>query len=152
MAATPLWSETNGTMWSDAFSVPPGYCVVLFASGLAEEKVRKSAEEFKGPQMACVERLILKGVPQDPMKPCDGQCGPRAAQSDPSAKVELSDYVETCSLPWTLEPCRNLGIIGIPGTYRIRLNDATAAGTAQVWAEWYPHDAVAPQAYGAFFS
>ena len=55
-------------------------------------------------------------------------------------------------MPWTLEPCHNLGIIGIPGAYRLRLNDATAVGTAQVYAEFYDVSAIAPQAYGAFFS
>lgn len=152
MAAVPLWSELNDTMLSDVFTVPPGWSVVLFASGLSDEKVRKSAAEFKGPQMACVERLVFKGFISEQVPSCDGQCGPRTFPAEPLASVESFDYVETCAMPWTLEPCRNIGVIGVPGVYRLRLNDATAAGTAQVYAEWFTNDAIAPQAYGVYFS
>ena len=31
--------------------------------------------------------------------------------------------------------CCNIGIIGVPGTYRLELNDTTAIGVAQVYAE-----------------
>lgn len=151
MAAIPLWSELNDTVLSDVFHVPAGKCAVLFASGLAEDKVRRSAEEFKGPQTVCVERLVLASSVGDPVAPCDGQCGPSSVRPM-SARVEASDVVESCVMPWTLEPCHNLGIIGIPGAYRLRLNDATAVGTAQVYAEFYDVSAIAPQAYGAFFS
>ena len=151
MAAIPLWGELNDTVLSDVFHVPAGKCAVLFATGLSEEKTRVSAEEFKGPQMICVERVGLAANVGEPVSPCDGQCGPSSARPM-SARVEASDVVESCVMPWTLEPCHNLGIIGIPGAYRLRLNDATAVGTAQVYAEFYDVSAIAPQAYGAFFS
>ena len=151
MAAIPLWGELNDTMWSDVFHVPAGQCAVLFASGLLDDKVRKSAEEFKGPQMICGERLVLSPKVGDPVAACDGRCGP-ASQRFMTASVTAADIVESCVMPWTLEPCHNLGVIGIPGAYRLRLNDATAIGTAQVWAEFYDVSAIATQAYGAFFS
>ena len=152
MAAIPLWSDANDTLVSSAFYVIPGWSAVLFAAGLLEDKVRKSAAEFKGAQMACVERLIYECESPELVPMC-GVCNQNSYEIRPaSAELKALDYVETCSLPWTLEPCRNLGIIGIPGVYRIRLNDATAIGTAQVYVEFYKHESIAPQVYGAYFA
>ena len=152
-AAVPLWSDLNHTLYSSILVVPPGQSVVLFATGLSEEKVRKSAAEFKGPQMACVEKLIYTYDGPELVPACDGLCNPWVYEMKPmTADLKAVDYVETCSLPWTLEPCRNIGIIGIPGTYRLRLNDATAVGTAQVWAEWHLNESIASQVYGAYFA
>lgn len=152
MAATPLWDDANNTLYSSHFFVKPGWSAVLFAVNLSEEKVRKSAAEFKGPQMACVEKLIYDCKHPEPKSGCCGICSGTRAVEAPEAELQAVDYVETCSLPWTLEPCRNIGIIGIPGVYRVRLNDATAVGTAQVYVEFYKHEAIAPQVYGAYFA
>ena len=93
MAAIPLWGELNDTVLSDVFHVPAGKCAVLFATGLSEEKTRVSAEEFKGPQMVCVERVGLSANVGDPVAPCDGQCGPASAR-DMDARMQFSDLVE----------------------------------------------------------
>lgn len=151
MPAIPLWSGSNSTQLSSVFIVPPGRAVLLFASGLLDERVRTSAAQFKGPQAVCVERLVFGFDAPAPASFRDG-CACVVDASLPSADMKSSEQMQTCSLPWMLEPCRNFGIIGIPGTYRLRLNDATAIGTAQVYAEWFDFDAIAPQAYGAFFS
>lgn len=152
MAAIPLWDDVNDTLYSSAFYVGPGWSAVLFAAGLSEEKVRKSAAEFKGPQMACIERLVYECESPEIVSAC-GVCGQNSYEVRPAvAELKALDSVETCSLPWTLEPCRNIGIIGIPGVYRVRLNDATAVGTAQVYVEFYKHEAIAPQVYGAYFA
>ena len=150
MAAIPLWGELNDTLWSDVFYVAPGWCAVLFAAGLQQEKARKSADEFKGPQVVCVERLVFEAGKASPAEPSACGCI-REFPAALSAKLKSAEHVETCSLPWELEPCRNLGVIGIPGAYRLALNDATAVGDVQVYAEFYEAGAVAPQAYGAFF-
>ena len=152
MSATPLWNGSNDTLVSSVFVVPPGWSAVIFAAGLLSEKVRRSAAEFKGPQQMCVERLVFRcDAPKAQAPQCDGCC-PYVWDVMPTAELKYADLVETCSLPWILEPCRNIGIIGVPGTYRLRLNDATAIGTAQAFAEWHEHGAIAPQAYGLFFS
>ena len=152
MGPIPLWLEANDTLYSSHFFVKPGWSAVLFAANLSEEKVRKSASEFKGPQMACVERLIYKFRRPEPKPDCCGICSHVFEVSLPEAELKAADYVETCSLPWTLEPCRNIGVIGIPGIYRLKLNDATAIGEAQVYVEFHPHKAIAPQVYGAYFA
>ena len=152
MHAIPLWDSANDTIFSSAFFVKPGWSAVLFAVGLSEEKVRKSAAEFKGPQMICVEKLIYDCRWPEPKPACCGICSHAREVEGPEAELVAEDYVETCSLPWTLEPCRNLGVIGIPGIYRLRMNDATAVGTAQVYVEFFKHQAIAPQVYGAYFA
>ena len=151
MPAIPLWSDSNSTLLSSVFIVPPGRAVLLFASGLLDERVRTSASQFKGPQAVCVERVVF-GVDAPAVPASRDGCACVVDGSLPSAAMKAFEQVQTCSLPWMLEPCRNIGVIGIPGTYRLRLNDATAIGTAQVFAEWFDFDAIAPQAYGAFFS
>ena len=152
MAATPLWDGSNDTLFSSVFVVPPGWSVVVFATGLLSEKVRRSAAEFKGPQLLCVERLVFRcDAPKVSAPQCDGCCS-YVLGAMPIAELDSAELVETCFLPWVLEPCRNIGAIGIPGTYRLRLNDATAIGAVQAYAEWYEHGAIAPQAYGLFFS
>lgn len=152
MRSFPLWDDANNTLYSSHFFVKPGWSAVLFAASLSDEKVRKSAAEFKGPQMACVEKLVYNCKWPEPKADCCGVCSHVRELGLPEAELVAADYVETCSLPWTLEPCRNLGIIGIPGIYRLRLNDATAIGTAQVYVEFYPHKAIAPHVYGAYFA
>lgn len=152
MRSIPLWDDANNTLYSSHFFVKPGWSAVLFAANLSEEKVRKSAAEFKGPQMVCVEKLIYDCKHPEPKDGCCGICSHVRDVEAPQAELQAVDYVETCSLPWSLEPCRNLGVIGIPGIYRLRLNDATAIGTAQVYVEFHPHKAIAPQVYGAYFA
>lgn len=152
MRTIPLWDDANDTLYSSPFYVKPGWSAVLFAVGLSEEKVRKSAAEFKGPQMICVERLIYECRDAEPLPDCCGICSQSRGPRAPEAILVAEDYVETCSLPWALEPCRNLGVIGIPGVYRLHLNDATAIGTAQVYVEFYNHEDIAPQVYGAYFA
>ena len=152
MRSIPLWDDANNTLYSSHFYVKPGWSAVLFAVGLSGEKVRKSAAEFKGPQMICVEKLIYDCKFPEPKPDCCGICSHSREIEPPEAVLVADDYVETCSLPWALEPCRNIGVIGIPGVYRLHLNDATAIGTAQVYAEFHPHKAIAPQVYGAYFA
>lgn len=151
MPAIPLWSDSNLTLLSSVFIVPPERAVLLFASGLLAERVRTSASQFKGPQAVCVERVVF-GIDSPAASSFRDGCSCVVDGFLPSAAMKAFEQVQTCSLPWMLDPCRNIGVIGIPGTYRLRLNDATAIGNAQVYAEWFDFDAIAPQAYGVFFS
>ena len=72
MRSSPLWDDANNTLLSSPFYVKPGWSAVLFAVGLSEEKVRKSAAEFKGPQMICVEKLIYDCKFPEPKPDCCG--------------------------------------------------------------------------------
>ena len=55
---------------------------------------------------------------------------------DNTCAEEISDqFVQTNNGVWSLSMCCNIGIIGVPGTYRLELNDTTAIGVAQVYAE-----------------
>lgn len=134
-----LWSEENNTTASDAFAVSIGKAVVLFAVGLEAERVKQRAEEARDAQRICVSRVVFDQsiVAQDvkfaPCSFCD--CG---YWQGPTVKLDpVEDMVRSNGCPWQLTICDNFRIIGVPGIYRLHLNDVTAIGKAQVYAEQY---------------
>ena len=152
MDSYPLWSPENKSVYSSCFNVPPRKCAVLFAAGLSEEKARVSAEEFKGPQLMCVRRLTFDFSGSRLVPVCD-RCGRDLFDIDGVAADMIEDeYVESCGVTWQLEPCRNLAVIGVPGVYRLRLNDATAVGSVQVYLSWHDAHALPPQTAHLFFA
>lgn len=145
----PLWDKTNTTLYSSIFCVPAGQVCVLFASGLEMNKVRTDASELVAPQMVCVRRL-LHGY--DGISPrTDGQCGWIFDISQVRAEKLVDELVLTCGCAWQLTACRNIGILGVPGHYRLELNDATAIGVAQIYAELYDANSIPLQVQGLFF-
>lgn len=135
MSSQPLWSSTNTSMFSDVFNVPPGNVCLLFATGFEKYKYRTDNTEPVSSQCVCVRRLLHEFDTESVKKfaGCDWVYSVKDARA-----VNIADeLVATCGAPWQLTLCRNLGIIGVPGTYRLELNDATAIGTAQVYAELY---------------
>lgn len=145
-----LWQKNNRTMYSSVFNVPAGYCVTLFATGLLDEKVRQSAEEFTVPQIVCVRRLVHEYEKAQTIL-CEGCCGYIFDLANVRADTINDGLVSTCGRPWQLDPCRNIGIIGVPGTYRLHINDATAVGVAQVYADWYRASQIPSQVESLFF-
>lgn len=146
-----LWQPTNNTLYSNVFTVHPGYCAVLFAVGLLEEKVRQSAAEFTTPQMICVRRLVYD-YENLKLTKCTSCCDDIYDIDSATAKNVGDECVATQGCNWALSPDHNLAVIGIPGVYKLQLNDATAIGVAQVYAEWYPVDALPSQVADVFFS
>ena len=67
------------------------------------------------------------------------------------AEEVVDQIVQTCDGTWTLSACNNLGIIGVPGSYRLELNDPTAIGEAQVYAELIKVSELPPQISNLFF-
>ena len=150
----PLWSETNTTMFSSVFDVPPGKVAILFASGLKAEKVRVCPGEFKGKQTVCVRRLLYNFEPADYKEYLvDGlPCGAIFDIDNVKAVNIVDELVHTCGLPWQMTVCRNVAVLGLPGTYRLELNDATAVGEAQVYVELVDADKLPPQIEALFFA
>lgn len=145
----PLWSPLNKTQYSSVFAVFPGQCCVLHAAHLEEWKVRQEAQEILVPQTICVRRLIheYKDIPREDC-PCNWIFDIKAVY----AELVDDHPVITCNGPWQLTRCRNLGIIGVPGTYRLELNDVTAIGEAQVYAEIFDLSSFAAQVKDLFFA
>lgn len=146
-----LWQPTNNTLYSNVFSVRPGYCAVLFAVGLLEEKVRQSAAEFTVPQAICVRRLVYD-FERLKLTRCTSCCDDIYDIDAATAKTVGDECVAVSGCNWVLTPSNNLAVIGIPGAYKLQLNDATAIGEAQVYAEWYPNDAIPPHVANVFFA
>ena len=146
MSAQPLWRPDNTSMFSDVFNVPPGKVCLLYATGLLSERVKVEDAEFKVPQAFCVKRLLYE---PDLVYGKNATCDWVAVST--SAQQIADEYVQTSNGCWTLTEAHNIGIIGLPGVYRLEINDATAIGTAQVYAEQYDITAIPVHIKDLFF-
>lgn len=142
----PLWAPTNTSEVSSLFVVQPGKCVVLSATGLQEYATRLEAG-FRVPQMLCVERLLFDFAPSAIEK---FSCGCDWI-FDPVATKVMDDVVSVSGCYWALTHCNNIRIVGLPGTYHLRLNDGTAVGTVQVYAELFDASQIPVQMSEIFF-
>lgn len=140
-----LWEPDNLTVESSFFLVPPHKCVLLSAVRFEQFKHREDAS-FRVPQMACVERMLYDYIP--PKARCNAFVFiPSLVMGEEVA----SDTVSSGGCYWSLSMCDNMKFVGLPGTYRLRLNDPTAVGTAQVYAELFDYEQIPPQMAGMFF-
>ncbi len=144
----PLWEQSNTSLFSSVFNVPPGQVCILFADGLELWKVRSDASEVVVPQTICVRKMLHSF---DGIKPDIDRCGWVFSVDSVRTNKIVDSLVQTCGLPWQLTACRNIGIIGVPGHYRLELNDSTAIGTAQVYAELYDTKSIPLQVQSLFF-
>lgn len=155
MSAYPLWEEGNSTTQSASFSVASGKVVALFAVGLERYKVRESHSGVQDKQRLCVNRIISEyneesvRVKLPPTSACDCFIF-EASYMNEIALTE--EPVVSGGKPWQLTVCDNFRIIGVPGVYRLHLNDDTAIGKVQVYAEQYDIQELPPQIAGLFFS
>lgn len=152
MPVTQLWIAENRTTLSSVFCVPPRQVCILHAVDFEKYAYRASADEFLVPQVACVRR-ILYGFDAAAFTSAKDNQSCNFTFDVTGAKADLiSDHVvTTCNGPWQLSMCRNLAIIGVPGNYRLELNDATAVGVANVYAELVNIDAIPLQVKDLFF-
>lgn len=138
-----LWSPGNDSLYSDLFSVSVGSVCVLFATNLERDKVKVDDSEFVSPQSICVHRLVYTA---NRTYKQNAVCEVVAITDAPVLVAD--EIVQTCRCRdkegncWILTQSNNIGIIGLPGIYRLELNDATAIGVAQVYAELYPADSL----------
>lgn len=136
---TPLWDSENITQDSSIFEVKAGKALVLFAVGLLNDKAVATGE-FRGPQAVCVSKILYdvventRSVKAEPTSFCDCNFIHGSSQNVLSSVESL---VNTNGCPWQLTPCNNIAVIALPGFYRLHLNDETAIGKAQVYAEQY---------------
>lgn len=151
----PLWLPDNNTIHSAAFEVKEGMAVTLFAVGLEMFKMRESSQETQTEQCICVSRILrdyeAKSVRKigPAMNICD--CG-FIFDATWLTEIELIEEVVTSGgCPWRLTQCDNFRILAVPGVYRLHLNDDTAIGKAQVYAEQYAIGNIPQQASSLFF-
>lgn len=152
MAAFPLWAPDNTTQFSSVFYVPPGFSCLLTADGLSSEKYRTSASDIKTVQTACVRRLIYDFDKQQASSNCK-RLSCDWIYDIPHARAEETSNIQmyTCCEPWALSKLNNIKAIGIPGAYCVMLNDPTAVGVAQVYAEQIANGDVHSTAIGRLY-
>lgn len=131
-----LWAPYNTTRQSRIFTVPAGRTAVLFAVGLEREKVRTDVTEVKVPQQLCLHRLVFD-FSNDAK---DLSCGEVLDLDSMQGTLVADEIVKTCDMSWTLSACHNLRLLGLPGIYRLELNDETAVGMVQVYYDLYEND------------
>lgn len=149
---TPLWSPENRTRFSSVFCVPPRQVCVLHAVGFEKFAYRADATAFQTSQVACVRRVLYGFDTASFADAKESQSCGFVFDITESRADKISDLVvTTCNGSWQIGMCRNLAIIGVPGSYRLELNDATAVGVANVYAELVHVDAMPVQVKDLFF-
>lgn len=145
-----LWPETNQTLFSEVFSVPPGQVCLLFATNLQRYRHRVDATTPATAQRVCVRKMLhsFNADAGDTSLPCGFVFDTRSVKAD----VLADTLVYSSKGTWSLSSCHNVGIIGLPGSYRLELNDATAIGVAQVYAELHDADKIPLHVKDLFFS
>lgn len=150
----PLWTPENTTLHSSVFEVHAGKAVSLFATGLEQWKVREDSAMPQTPQMICVSKLLRQYKDEaakqigPAMTVCD--CGFVFEATWP-VEIQLIEEVVRTRCAWSLTRCNNFAILAVPGLYRLHLNDDTAIGKAQVYAEQMDIQDIPPQLTGIFF-
>lgn len=154
----PLWQPGNNTLHSAVFEVEDGTAIALFAVGLERFKVRQNSKEMQDLQRICVSRILCDYNAEPTRKA--GKVGPAMNMCDCGfifdatwlTEIELVEEVITSGgCPWQLTQCDNFRILVMPGRYRLHLNDDTAIGKAQVYAEQYAIENIPQQASSLFF-
>lgn len=148
----PLWGPGNLSMVSSLFVVHPGKCVLLTGANFAAYKSQDdSSKSFRVAQMACVERLLFDYAPSilKNARSCD--CDWLFDITKVGASEANAAAVASGGCHWTLSACDNMRIVGLPGSYRLRLNDPTATGVVQVYAELYDASQIPVQLTGMFY-
>lgn len=145
----PLWEPANTSEVSSLFVVHPGKCVLLAATGLQEYATQLEAG-FRVPQMVCVERLLFEFT-KAALKPAGCDCDWIFNPAAPMAKNVMDDTVSVTGCYWSLTHCSNIRIVGLPGTYQLRLNDPTVVGQMQVYAELFDASQIPVQMSEIFF-
>lgn len=142
---TPLWGPKNLTQHSSVFHIRPGEVAMLVASGMEKYKFR-AENEPQTRQTFCILRVLAD---YDTVQPAGITAG---SYCDPVFDMTTvqSDVIYV-STGWKLTCGDNTRFIGLPGSYQLELNDATAIGTAQVWLDILPMEKIPPQVAGAFF-
>lgn len=150
-----LWQPENNTLHSAILEVKEGMAVALFAVGLEQFKVRQDSKEMQDAQRICVSRVLLdystttSRSTGPAMNMCE--CG-FVREVEESTEIELVEEVVTSNgCPWQLTQCDNFRILAMPGLYRLHLNDDTAIGKVQVYAEEYAIGDIPQQISSLFF-
>ncbi|MGF6599800.1 hypothetical protein P3T23_004534 [Paraburkholderia sp. GAS448] len=131
-----LFDSRSASMTSPTFLVRPGKGVVLSAFGLAHSDAGTA-------QLAIIEKVRY----EDGIMPHGDVC---EDLEPPEATILQNEDVTQCGL-WGLSPCQNLGVLTLPGSYRLTLNDAAAIGSVYVEAIEIGADAAALVPQNLFF-
>lgn len=149
MIRYPLWSPDNLSSVSSLFVVHPGKSVLLTAVSFPEYKTQQESG-FRVPMLACVERMLYE-YDQNALRPVCGGCDWMFDLSRTMATEVASESVASSGCHWVLSQCDNVKLVGLPGTYRLRLNDSTAVGTVQVYAELFDNVQIPAALYNMYF-
>lgn len=141
-----LFDDGSTDVYSRAFMIVPGSVAILSAWGFSARKsVLAEGEPKSAAQLAIVQKLAFaKGI-----YPNGDACG---AADSPLVSDPAFSYVEDvtqCGL-WTLSACQNLVVLGVPGTYRLQLNDTGALGTLFISLTRYRQDEVGYLPHGLY--
>lgn len=124
-----LFWEKSSSVYSPAFTVIPNSIMVISAYGFGNKITREDNQPTTNQTMAIVQKMSFEGggIFSEACN-CDS-LDPALLGFEP--EFSYVEDVTQCGL-WNLNACQNTGIIILPGTYRLRLNDPGAPGHVYV--------------------
>lgn len=147
MKGIALWDDSNDTLQSSYFEVPAGKVGLLFGINFDDE-IERDTGDFVTPQTVCVHKVYLDtdDLPQEV------GCGGVLNFDKIVVLPYMDEEVLHCGEPWQLTSCNNIGIIGVPGTYYLKLNGRGTSGEKpQVYLELHNAKSIAPKATELYF-
>jgi hypothetical protein len=145
---TALFDTDSIETGSALFYVTRGWTVVLSAYGFSRSPLPIDPDKFKAMQRACLHRVITRTVEFPQELPC-GVFPEVGANTRVEVIAEAPVIVN--GREWSLNACGNLAFLGVPGIYRLVLNDPAAAGNVQVYMEYYHNSELIYRPGGLYF-
>jgi hypothetical protein len=129
-----LFDSNSGYPDSEIFYLNPGYHAIVRSYGFYGGNVTPVAGSFATKQQACLKQIYRTFKKEE----LDGACGvfpsiPSFGLDEYHEEVVISNGCE-----WHLSACQTVGVISLPGLYRLSLNDAAAVGNVHIYLTAYP--------------
>lgn len=126
----PLFTEYSASTTSQPFHINAGEVAIIQAYGFTEFTVDKPEGAPKTTQKACIDKLLWESGPL----PSYVECGePLLSGRSGGSEIVGEEQVYTERCAWTMDACHNIGILNIPGSYRMELNDTGALGIVRIY-------------------
>lgn len=130
-----LFDGESLTPESDIFYIISGWFGIFTAYGFLDSRVPVDPSLPYVRQQACLNQVHIGST----VYPQEYPCGVvRPVGHGVSLEIAAEGPVITDNCPWHLSACQTVGLLDVPGAYRMVLNDPAAAGVVQIYLKAYP--------------
>jgi hypothetical protein len=130
-----LFDGTSMVPESDIFFMTPGWFGVFTAFGFPDTELPADPGAFHELPRACLNQVHLGEIKVQEELPCGVY---RPAGGDSLVGIMAEGPVMTGGCPWALSACQTVGVLDVPGFYRLILSHPATAGQVQIYLKAYP--------------